>query len=127
MLDSISLSKAHCVVTGSSGLCGRRLVEMLVERGARLVTALDRCKPSPAFDLKNINNKNNPAVGVRVVEADLSDKEAVFRALEGADVVFHLAALVGPFYSAEDYERVNYEGSLTVLEACKMHGVKKLM
>jgi len=32
---------AHCVVTGSSGFVGQRLVEMLVERGAKTVVAFD--------------------------------------------------------------------------------------
>lgn len=48
-------------------------------------------------------------------------------AVEGADAVFHLAALVGPFYQEQEFEKVNYLGSLAVLEACKLHRVPKLI
>ncbi len=107
------------VVTGSSGLCGRRLVEMLLARGAKKVVCFDRDPPPEHFVTET---------RVRVVKkADLCDRESVFGACEGADVVFHLAALVGPFYRPEDYRRVNYDGTVNVVEACRFHGVPRLI
>ncbi len=98
----MDFSSLHFVVTGSSGLCGRRLVDMLVEKyGARLVTAFDVVAPSPPF--------HHGSDRVRVVVGDLADRDAVARACEGADAVFHLGALVGPFYEEAQYERVNVE------------------
>lgn len=96
------------VVTGSTGLCGQRLVEMLIERGAKKVIAFD-FSPKPEDAL--VSDK------VQYVKADICDKQAVFDACEGAGCVFHLAALVGPFYERSLYYKVNYEGTINVLEA----------
>lgn len=42
---------------------------------------------------------------------------------EGADCVWHVAALVGPYHPKEAYYKVNYEGTLNVINACKKHKV----
>lgn len=107
-----------CVVTGSTGLCGQRLVEMLIERGARKVVAFDFA-PKPADALASER--------VQYVKGDICDRQAVYDMIEGADVVFHLAALVGPFYEHSLYFKVNYQGSINVLEACKFHKVARLV
>jgi nucleoside-diphosphate-sugar epimerase len=41
--------------------------------------------------------------------------------------VFHVAALVGPYHPKEAYAKVNYEGSLNVLNACKAQNVKRIV
>ena len=46
---------------------------------------------------------------------------------EAVDIVFHIAALVGPFHKQEAYEQVNYQGTVNVIEACKIHGVTKIV
>ena len=58
---------------------------------------------------------------------DLTKKEDVIKACEGADCVYHIAAAVGPFHPADLYERVNYHGTLHVIEACRMHKVPKIV
>jgi nucleoside-diphosphate-sugar epimerase len=108
----------HCVVTGSSGFVGQRLVEMLVERGAQKVVAFDVApKPADAWDRKEI----------QYVQGDISDKETVMGLMEGAECVWHMAAAVGPYHPIEVYTKVNYEGTVNVLEACKKHGCNKVV
>lgn len=106
------------VVTGSQGVVGRRLVEMLVERGAERVVAFDRAPP-------HADALRHPAV--EYVVGDLRDREDVFAACRGVECCFHLAALVGPYFEEREYESVNYGGTLHVLDACREHGVKKLV
>jgi len=106
------------VVTGSSGFVGQRLVEMLVERGAERVVAFD-LKPRPADAL------DHPAV--HYVQGDISNAADVLAACAGVECCFHLAALVGPYHEERDYERINYGGTLHVLEACRAHGIRKLV
>lgn len=48
-------------------------------------------------------------------------------ACKGADCVFHIAAAVGPFHPQELYRKVNYVGTLNVIEACKRHKVPKIV
>ncbi|KAJ8599181.1 hypothetical protein CTAYLR_007513 [Chrysophaeum taylorii] len=108
----------RCVVTGGTGFVGQRLVEMLVERGAEKVISLD-IVPPPADAWKD------PAIEWRV--CDVTDRAGVREALAGADCVWHNAAAVGPFHPKPLYKRVNYEGTLNVLAACRELGVPKLV
>ena len=82
----------NCTVTGGMGFVGRRLVEMLVERGAERVVAFDIApKPADASD--------DP----RVVwmQGDLTSPSDVEKACRGSECVWHIAALVGPYHPLE--------------------------
>jgi len=109
----------RCVVTGAGGLVGRRLVEMLAEQGAEHVVAFDIInEPSDWKDF-----------GGRVVwfKGDLTKEADVMKACAGADCVWHIGALVGPYFPKEAYGPVNYGGSLNVIAACKAHKVRKIV
>lgn len=41
--------------------------------------------------------------------------------------MFHIAALVGPYHPQELYYKVNYEGTLNVIDACKTLGIRKIV
>ena len=108
----------QCCVTGGSGFVGRRLVEMLVERGAERVVSFDIApKPEGAWDAKQI----------QYVQGDLTDPAVVEKALEGVECVYHIAALVGPYHAAPAYVKVNYEGTVNVVEACKRLGITRIV
>jgi len=108
----------QCCVTGGSGFVGARLVEMLVERGAERVVSFDIApKPKGASDAKQIE----------YVQGDLTDPAVVEKALEGVDCVYHIAALVGPYHAAPAYVKVNYEGTVNVVEACKRLGITRIV
>eukprot|EP00045_Choanoeca_perplexa_P009180 m.87592 g.87592 ORF g.87592 m.87592 type:complete len:404 (+) comp14784_c0_seq4:1409-2620(+) len=107
-----------CVVTGGTGFVGQRLVEMLLERGAKKVISFDIVpKPQNAWEHPN----------VEYVIGDIAEQAAVDAVCQGADCVWHNAAAVGPFHPPELYERVNYQGTLNVIEACRKHNVPKIV
>eukprot|EP01063_Lacrimia_lanifica_P039293 TRINITY_DN8606_c0_g2_i1.p1 TRINITY_DN8606_c0_g2~~TRINITY_DN8606_c0_g2_i1.p1 ORF type:complete len:398 (+),score=160.62 TRINITY_DN8606_c0_g2_i1:105-1298(+) len=108
----------RCVVTGSSGIVGQRVTEMLVERGADHVVAFDIIPP-PESHWKHPK--------IKYVKGDLRDAQSVFEAIEGADCVWHIAAAVGPFHPTQLYMDVNYQGTVNVIDACKKHGCPKLV
>lgn len=58
---------------------------------------------------------------------DICDAAAVRELVQGADCVWHNAAAVGPFHPKALYNKVNYLGTLNVIEACKAAGVKKIV
>lgn len=57
----------------------------------------------------------------------LCSAESVERACKGADCVWHMAALVGPFHDRSKYYAVNYGGSLNVLNACRYATVRMFL
>ena len=107
-----------CLVTGGSGFVGQRLVEMLVERGSSHVKSFD-ISPKPS------HASNHP--NIEYIKGDLTSEQQVFDACKGVECVYHIAALVGPYHADAAYIKVNYEGTLHVLNACKKHKIKKLV
>eukprot|EP00928_Gymnodinium_smaydae_P025699 TRINITY_DN20394_c0_g1_i1.p2 TRINITY_DN20394_c0_g1~~TRINITY_DN20394_c0_g1_i1.p2 ORF type:complete len:416 (+),score=103.86 TRINITY_DN20394_c0_g1_i1:117-1364(+) len=107
-----------CVVTGGLGFVGQRLVETLAERGAKRVVSFDIVPPLG-------NECKHPAI--QYVTGDLLDLDAVVKAFEGADCVWHNAAAVGPFLPKPFYRNVNVVGTQNVLEACRRQGIKKVV
>jgi UDP-glucose 4-epimerase len=68
--------------------------------------------------------------GASVVKGDLRFAPAVERALDGVDVVYHLAALTDVRESVRRprlYYRVNVDGTLNLLEGCRRAGVKRVV
>jgi UDP-glucose 4-epimerase len=112
-----------CLVTGGAGFIGSHLVEALTSAGKR-VRVLDDFSTGTADNLTSI--KPVP----EVISGDVSDPAAVGRAVSGADVVFHLAALASVAKSLdapEETHRVCATGTLNVLDAARRGGVRRVV
>ncbi|MFQ5913605.1 MAG: SDR family oxidoreductase [Nitrospinota bacterium] len=111
------------LVTGGSGFIGSHLTARLVERGEK-VRVLDNLSTGSPENLKEIRNQ------VEFHEGDIRDPETVERGVEGADCVFHLAALPSVQRSVQfplEAEAVNARGTLQVLEAARSAGVRRVI
>lgn len=95
------------MVTGGNGLVGKRLVQMLAERGAQSVVSLDLALPA------DVDSLNSHGGRVRWATGDITSVEQMTSAFREARAtcVFHVAALVGPDFEAAAYERVNHQGA----------------
>ncbi len=113
------------VVTGGCGFIGSHLVELLCKK--HNVTAFDRYNSeSDHYWLSDSPLKEN----FNVVLGDIRDYDSVSKVLEGADVVIHMAALIGIPYSYVSplaYVKTNIEGTYNVLEASKQKGINQVM
>ena len=106
------------LVIGAAGHIGNVLVRELINRG-RKVRALilpgeDR---SPLLDSKP-----------EIVEANILDYPSLLNAMDGVEVVFHLASLVA--IVPDQYplmQKVNVEGTANVIKACVENGVQRLI
>ena len=110
------------VVTGGAGFIGSNIVGALTRDG-HPVTVLDNLSSGYESNLL-------PFPSVRFVKGDVRDPEAVATALEGADVVFHLAASVGNKRSIDDPvtdAEINVLGTIRILEAARKYGVRKIV
>ncbi len=104
------------LVTGATGFVGSHLVEALRRRGDD-VTALAR-SPGKAAALSPL--------GVRVVAGHLHDRAALERAVEGQDVVYHVAGVVAA-RSEADFMAANRDGTRNVIEAAERAGVGRVV
>ncbi len=103
------------LVTGGSGFLGGAVVRQLIARGEK-VRSLQR---SDAPQLR--------ALGVDVVRGDLADSRAVLEAATGCDAVMHIGAKAGVWGAYDDYYQANVVGTRHVIEACRVHGIQRLV
>ncbi len=100
------------LVTGASGMLGRRTAERLVGAG---------------HDVRTFQRRPAQVPGASDVLGSLTDPAAVARAVEDRDAVIHLAAKVSVSGPRHEYERVNIEGTRTLLTAARMVGVRRFV
>lgn len=120
-----SVRGKRILVTGGAGTIGSHLVDLLVDNGARGIVVLDNFVRGRAANLA----RALPSGVVEVVEGDIRDAAAVRKATEGADLVFHLAA-IRITQCAEEPRLANevmVDGTFNVLEAAAAAGVGKVI
>lgn len=113
------------LVTGGAGTIGSNLVDLLAEGGAREIVVLDNFVRGRRANLAQAL----PSGVVEVVEGDIRDADTVRKATEGADLVFHLAA-IRITQCAEEPRLANevlVDGTFNVLEAAVEAGVGKVI
>src|SRR5215210_2692468 len=109
------MEKFNILVTGGAGFIGSHLVDALIEKGHR-VRILDSL-------VEQVHGGNVPEhlnKDAEFIQADMNDAEAVSRALDGIDVVYHKAAEVGvgqSMYEIVRYVKANDLGTAVLLEA----------
>jgi len=124
----MNLRGARVLVTGADGFIGSHLVERLVREGA----AVRAFVFYNSFDSWGWLDHAAPAVreAIEVVAGDVRDPHGVAAAVEGRELVFHLAALIGiPFsyHSPDAYIDTNVKGTLNVLQAARRHGTARVI
>ncbi len=108
------------IVTGGAGFIGSHIVDALVAEGYE-VHILDN------FSSGKQENCNEKAI---VHEIDVRNAETLVPLFENTKYVFHHAALPQVQYSLEhpaETHEINVTGLLNVLEAARVHGVKRLI
>src|SRR4051794_11465091 len=107
------------LVTGGTGFTGKALVRRLLDLGHEVV-ALDYKEGLKTRELRE--------QGAEVVLGSVTDEAVVRRAMDGAEVVHHLAAAFREMNVPDShYWRVNVQGTRNVLAAALDQGVRKLI
>ncbi len=114
------------LVTGASGFIGSHLCEALVKKG---------CDVRAFVRYNSVNSwgwlESSPILPeIEVVAGDVRNYDSVAKAVEGAEVIFHLAALIGIPYSytsPDSYVDTNIKGTLNMLQAARALGVKRFV
>jgi nucleoside-diphosphate-sugar epimerase len=107
---------ATILVVGGTGFIGRRLVAALVERGHG-VRVLSRSAEAAWAMLEGLR--------VEIVQGSHDDASTLDRALDGIEVVYHLAKAEGKRW--DDYLRHDVEPTRRLAEAALAHGVRRFI
>lgn len=113
------------VVTGAAGFIGSHLVDRLLNDGCDVVGIDNFANGNPGNIAKAAENPR-----FSFLQADVADHEVIAPAFQGVDRVFHLAALADIVPSIErplGYHRANVDGTVSVLEAARLAGVKRFV
>lgn len=116
----MDLKNKKVLVTGADGFIGSHLVEHLAIHGCQ-VRAFVYYNSFNSFGWLDGLSKNERA-NMEFFSGDIRDPHGVETAMQGIDVVFHLAALIGiPFsyHSPDAYVDTNVKGTLNILQAAR--------
>lgn len=111
------------LITGGCGFIGSHIAEALVALQAR-VTILDDLSTGSLHNIAAIKNK------VTVIRGSITDLSSCMRATQNIDIIFHLAAMVSVQQSMEHAalcHAINVQGTINMLEAARIHKVKRLL
>ena len=128
MSNDLNLATCKVLVTGADGFIGSHLTEALVRAGCDV----------RAFVLYNSFNSwgwldHSPRdirEAIEVFAGDIRDPHGVRKAMQGCDVVMHLAALIAipySYHSPDTYVDTNIKGTLNVVQAARELGVEKVV
>lgn len=123
----MNLSEKKLVVVGGAGLIGSHTIDRLLKEDVKEVLIYDNFLRGSRENLTN--SLKDPRVKIYDVGGDIMQTDILQSAFEGADGVFHLAALW--LLQCHEYPRsafdVNVRGTFNVMEACIAKGVKRLV
>jgi NAD dependent epimerase/dehydratase len=118
----------HVLVTGAAGFIGSHLVERLVRDGCRVRAFVHYNAAGWLHNLERLDREIRNEL--EIFAGDIADPFSVNQAVAGCDDVFHLASLIAIPYSYRApaaYVATNIHGALNVLQACREHGVRRLV
>jgi len=103
------------LVTGAGGFLGQSIVSALLARGDKVCTLQRGDYPALRASDAIVN------------KGDIGDKEAVINASKGCEAVIHVAAKAGVWGDYQNYYHSNVRGTVNVIEACRRHGINRLV
>ncbi|HEU0245360.1 MAG TPA: SDR family NAD(P)-dependent oxidoreductase [Candidatus Limnocylindrales bacterium] len=124
----MSLRGTRVLVTGADGFIGSHLAERLVAEGADVRAFCVYNSRGSAGWLDEADPGVRDAMDIRL--GDIRDARFVEQAMDGIEIVLHLAALIAIPYSylaAESFVDTNIRGTLNVLESARRAGVARVI
>jgi len=119
----VSAQSRPALVTGGAGFIGSHLVDRLVQDGWR-VRVLDDFSSGREENLAAVRSQ------VELLRGDVCDPDAVAKAVERVEVVFHLAAVASVPRSVGDplgTDAINLGGTLRILDAARRAGARRVV
>jgi 2-alkyl-3-oxoalkanoate reductase len=105
----------NVLVTGGGGFLGKAIVKKLLKKNYKVTSFSRNFYP----ELEKM--------GVKQIQGDIIDKNAVSKAFEKQDSIFHVAAKPGIWGAYEKFYQVNVTGTENVISACFENSVNQLI
>lgn len=119
-------SGKRVLITGAGGFIGSHLAEKLVEAGAQ-VRAMVHYNALGSWGWLDAS----PLRGqMEIFAGDVRDRDSVAHAVNGREVVFHLAALIAipySYHAPTSYVETNLVGTMNVMQAAREIGVERVV
>lgn len=111
------------LVTGGAGFIGSHLTDKLLNKGHQVIV-IDNLANGSLNNLETAAQSRN----FKFIQGDILEKQDCLDATKDVNIVYHLACLGvrHSIHSPFENHRVNAEGTLNVLEACRKNNVKKI-
>ena len=103
------------LVTGGGGFLGKAIIKLLLEQGDEVCSFSRNIYPQLT------------ALGVEQTVGDLSDISAVIKAVDGCDLVYHVAAKAGVWGNYDEFYRPNVIGTKNIIQACRKCDITRLI
>ena len=103
------------LVTGGGGFLGKAIVKLLLEQDEEVRSFSRNIYPHLTQS------------GVEQFVGDLNDLSAVIKAVDGCDLVYHVAAKAGVWGSYDDFYQPNVIGTKNIIQACKKCDITRLV
>lgn len=121
-------NKQKVLITGAGGFIGSHLTEEFIRRGydVRAFVLYNSYNTWEWLDHSPQEIKDQ----IEIFSGDIRDPHGVKKAMQGCDLVFHLAALIAipySYHSPDTYVDTNIKGTLNVLQAARELGVEKII
>ncbi|MBB1363583.1 NAD-dependent epimerase/dehydratase family protein [Shewanella sp. SR44-4] len=114
-LKQLALSVNKVFVTGAGGFLGFAICQRLLAVGIEVVGFARGYYPKLV------------ELGVDMRQGDISDFDTVKQAMQGCDVVFHVASKAGVWGSKQSYYSPNVDGAANIVNACKALNIQNLI
>lgn len=115
VLNQLRVNVSSVFVTGAGGFLG---------------TALCRILRAAHINVVGFARGNYPhltAIGVTLIQGDLQNKQSVINAMQGCDLVFHVASKAGVWGDKASYFKPNVDGTKHIIDACLLHNIPHLV
>jgi nucleoside-diphosphate-sugar epimerase len=106
-----------CLVTGASGFIGGHIARRLVQEGYQV-----RCLVRASSDTTFLDT-----LAVELAVGDVTDPASLAHAADGCRYVFHCAAMVSDWGTAQEISRINVDGTRNMLEAAARASVERFI
>lgn len=124
----MNLKNKKILITGADGFIGSHLTERLLQEGCQVKAFVYYNSFNSWGWIDTFSKEQKDAL--EIFAGDIRDQNGVRTAMKGADVVFHLAALIAipySYHSPDSYVDTNIKGTLNIIQAARDLNIERVL